>query len=301
MAVGLDQHVTLFGTDHSPWTQAVVLSLVARGIRPRLQPYPTSLGGFFRHGLVMPVCGFPDGTSASDSVSILKRLDGQVHEEKYCDFRHDQRELEKLFFSYVMDRAGTGRWVSFVSAWSRKIDAPNTALSVAIRALLCWYFVVLIWLGRFQFVRSGVSPKNPERLRSLLQNWVNKLGDRSFFKGSEPGPTDFGLLGQLECMASGPTDWTLPIVNEQSVLMAWLGRMHAVVEGYPVVHSRRFIEPSLCLPRATDVESAWFVLWFGVWPTLLWKITVPFLLVAFLMRTKNPNRSGARLGSRVQE
>ena len=265
MSTDQPNSIRLFGTDHSPWTQAVVLSAVAHGIKVRLQPYPPSVWSFWQRGLVMPACGWSNGESTSDSLAIMVRLLGTGKRAPDVDLQQDQAALEKLFFCYVLDRAGPGRWWAFVQLWSRKMDSPHTVLSVTIRALLAWYFVMMLGLGRLQMRLAGVSTRAPERLKRRLGAWESRLKDAPFLGGEHPNPTDFGLLGQLECMASGPTDWTLEIVAEHPLLMTWLERMHVLVEEHGTVHSRRFFDSTFVPVRATDFESSWFSLCFVLW------------------------------------
>ena len=132
-------------------------------------------------------------------------------------------------------------------------------------------------------------------MKQLLAEWEVRLQDRSFLGGQKPGATDFGLLGQMECMASGPTDWTMAIVAEFPQLKTWLARMHERVASHDVVYSRRILDAGLSTEQATDFESRWFCLCFILWPLLLWKLVVPFLVVSWLLRFRNPNRSAARL------
>ena len=135
-----------------------------------------------------------------------------------------------------------------------------------------------------------------EWVRKLLQRWDERLESDPYLGGSQPGPLDFELLGQMDCMASGLTDWTIPILSRHANLMRWLHRMHARLEGFPTVHSRRVFSPSGGPERATRGEVAWFYLCLLAWLTvLLLPVTLPVLGFAFARRNWNPNRSGARL------
>ena len=72
-------------------------------------------------------------------------------------------ELEKLFFSYVSERVGPGRWLPFVRGWAEMRDAPQTPPSIALRALLSVYFLLLVALARSLVRRSGSKPGNIQR------------------------------------------------------------------------------------------------------------------------------------------
>ena len=64
--------------------------------------------------------------------------------------------MEKLFLSYVSERVGPGRWLPFVRAWAEMRDVPQTLTSIAMRALVCVYFVLLVGLARILVKRGGL-------------------------------------------------------------------------------------------------------------------------------------------------
>ena len=132
-------------------------------------------------------------------------------------------------------------------------------------------------------------------MKQLMAEWEVRLKDAPFLGGQEPSAIDFGLLGQMECMASGPTDWTLAVVAEFPQVMEWLRRMHDRVTAHDVVHSRRIVDPKVAMKQATDFEASWFCLCFVLWPILLWKLVIPFLFFSLVLRFRNPHRSAARL------
>ena len=72
----------------------------------------------------------------------------------------DQVELEKLFLSYVSERVGPGRWLPFVHGWAGMRDAPQTPTSIAMRALLTLYFVLLLAMARRTVRSSGLKTGN---------------------------------------------------------------------------------------------------------------------------------------------
>lgn len=292
-----DPPTIVFGTDHSPWTQAVLLGLAAHGRSFRLQPHPPSLGAFFKMGFVMPSADFGDGQLIGDSFCILSRViegPGRSREVSIAD----QGAMERLFLAYALDRVGPGRWARFVQGWARKRDVPQRPTSIALRALLCWYFFILIALARIALRRRGLQAGDGPWIRKQLDRWNARLGTQPFLHGQQPGVSDYGLLGQMECMASGLTDWTLPLVNARPHLVAWLSRMHARVEGHSVVHSRRVFDVNDGPERASRREVGWFYLWFWGW-LILTPITALVLAYAFVARGWNPNRSGERIRANV--
>ena len=66
--------VVVVGADQSPWTQAVVFGLTAKGYSVTLRPFPPTFRAYLRYGLVVPVCQWPDGSLTSNSFDILAKL-----------------------------------------------------------------------------------------------------------------------------------------------------------------------------------------------------------------------------------
>jgi glutathione S-transferase len=245
--------------------------------------------------LVIPACRWNEGRVSADSFRILAQILGA--DGLNDDDVADQGAMERLFLAYAMERVGPGRWLAFVRGWARKQEAPQTWVSIGMRALLCWYFLILISIGRLFLRVRGVTTGDGPRFRTLLNRWEERLHGAAFLNGEQPGVSDYGLLGQLECMASGLTDWTVPIVREHPNLMAWMVRMHARLEDHPVVHSRRFIDPSAGPNRATSGEVRWYYVCFLGWAVLS-PMTAAILAYALVIRGWNPDRSGGRLQTR---
>ena len=251
--------VTVFGTDHSPWVQAVLLALSDRGVPYRLRPFPASLRAYLGGGLVMPTCQWPDGTITQDSFAIIaesaRRYGGPSPSSTDPE---DQTRLEQLFVRYVLARAAPGRRLSFVHAWACKRDAPSRADWTVLRALLSVYFLLLILVGGRRLQRAGRPRFDVDRFRRSCQRWEQRLGPAPFLGGSEPGAVDFGLCGQVQCMASGLTDETLPILSEHPGLLSWLERMHARQPPGARLHARRVFDRAAGVAPAPPAQVALF-------------------------------------------
>ena len=283
----------LFGVDHSPWTQAAVLAHAAEGINVGLRPYP-SVRYYLQYGLVMPVCWGTDGTETADSLAIMGTLLPPTDAQQRASLEADFRELESLFLAYALDRTGPGRRLRFIQGWAAMTDVPLTPVSIALRALLCWHFFILIEAGRFM-LRKRQSRRTPaERLTDRLSPWVTRLEEEPFLGGDTPNASDFGLLGHLECMSTGLTDWAMATASEHPPLMAWLKRMHQRIEHHPTVYSRRMIDPNAGPNGPSDRAQAWFLLCMALW-VVAWPLSFVLLTYASSRRQGAPNRTGGRL------
>ena len=65
--------VDVYGADHSPWLQAVLLGLFEAGIPHRLRSLPT-MESFLSNGVFMPVASIDGGPWKMESADILQEL-----------------------------------------------------------------------------------------------------------------------------------------------------------------------------------------------------------------------------------
>ena len=289
---------TVFGVDHSPWTQAVMLAHADRGIAVQLQPFP-SPSYFFKSGLVMPVCWDANGHETADSLLIIQSLMSDTEADTQDSLEADFTELEALFLTYALDRIGSGRRIKFIKGWGGMVDAPMTPISIALRALLCWHFFVLLSIGRAALNKSR-KPHSPEaHLNHRLTAWNARLEKTPFLGGDAPSASDYGLLGHLECMSSGLTDWAIPVVADHPELLAWLQRMHARLEHHDTLYSRRILDAEAGPLGAGLVARAWFTLWVVLW-LVVFPLSLAIIGFALLQRIGAANRTGGRLERRMQ-
>jgi len=282
----------LFGVDHSPWTQAAVLAHAAHGVSVRLRPYP-SLGYYLESGVVLPVC-WRNGTQTADSLAIIETLLPVADAQQRAHLEADFTDLESLFLAYALDRTGPGRRLRFIQGWATINDVPTTPVSIAFRAVLCWYFFVLIEVGRWMLRKRRNGHDCTERLTRQLLPWVTRLEEEPFLGGDEPNASDFGLLGHLECMSSGLTDWAMNAAAQHPALVAWLQRMHARIEHHPTVYSRRIFDPAAGPQPPSERTQQWFYACMALW-VVVWPLTFPLLTYASSRRHGAPNRTGGRL------
>ena len=73
MAVARPEHVWVYGGDHSPWVQSVLLGVHERGIPHTLISVPP-LSVFLNSGILMPAARIDDGPWLLDSSRILGEL-----------------------------------------------------------------------------------------------------------------------------------------------------------------------------------------------------------------------------------
>ena len=135
----------------------------------------------------------------------------------------DQVELEKLFFSYVPERVGPGRWLPFVHAWAEMQDVPQTFNSIAMRALVCVYFVLLVGLARILVQLGVLKTATGDKYGDLCYGTISRfLYVRSqliqltiILQETASGFGNYSRVGTTDSRAipiwagAGPAHWTL--------------------------------------------------------------------------------------------
>ena len=71
--VSRPRYVDVYGADHSPWVQAVLLGLHEAGIEHRLRSLPT-MERFLSTGVFMPLASIDDGDWRRESAEILQDI-----------------------------------------------------------------------------------------------------------------------------------------------------------------------------------------------------------------------------------
>ena len=288
----------IYGVNHSPWVQGVILNCHLLNIPYSLNSCPDSVDSYLSDGMVMPVCRWPNGTRTRDSFSIMRELQ-DISAPGNSDAlltREDQEALERLFFSYALARSRGKRKLQFVLEWSTMPTGHGAGFASCFRAFMCLYFLLMLTVGRFIARKRGADPDTYERFERHLEPWVQRLNTSPYLSGEQPGSLDCAFMGHIQCMTSGLTDDVIPLLSHHDALTAWLERMHQSLDGYPHDFSLRVRQMSHRPKRASLSDQALF------WGTLVltvigFPVTLVLLMDAMRRRKKNPARSGAALTS----
>ena len=264
-------HVTVYGNDHSPWVQAVLLGLHDAGTPCTLVTAPP-LELLVDAGVLMPAVRFDDEPWRYDSGHILAALGyGAVGEAP-------ARALSDLFLRAAMTR-GDDRWAFWHRfSFSRDGDPDpwRRAWHHVARAFPVFYFFVLISLGRLRTPAADA-----DSLAGTFAELQRELPENApFFGGNAPDTLDFqlfGLVQMLETMPRLPLD-VLCHHPTLDPLRHWVGAMQARFADYDRLYTAQRFEPSSpTRPVASPLERALF--WCGAagcW--LAAPLTVPLVL-----------------------
>ena len=244
----LPRDVRLFGIDHSPWVQAVLLGLHDRGV-----PYESSVAPspslFLSSGVFMPAARIDGSPWTYDSARILQALGYSEVEPA------DAKAMVRLFSAGAFERTSSA--VRFWTAFSSVRDGSPSALERGIhqlaRPVVVLTFFLLISLARLR----GTGPSDAQKL-AALEYWNAQLTDgRAFLGGPGPDTADLQLFGQVQMLTSipGPTLNILLEAPELPALRAWAKRMQARFADYPHLYSGPVFEPAQPAPQAGSIAQ----------------------------------------------
>ena len=189
--------ITIYGVDHSPWVQAVIMSLELRKRAYRLVSCPPGWKTYRQYGFVMPICQWTDGTVTADSFTIVRELEKRYplvgSSKPLCD--EDQTRLERLFLSYALGRTKASKIHRFVLAWATMPSGRGASFASCFRALMCLYFLTLMIAGRRTARLRGYDPDAYTGLTQALSHWSTRLKKQAFLDGDTPSDIDARYLG----------------------------------------------------------------------------------------------------------
>lgn len=267
------QHVEVYGTDHSPWVQAVLLGLYDAKIDHHLRSLPP-LQTFKKAGIMMPAARIDDGEWQLESADILQSL----------GFEAVPRDHQRLVMSSW--RGLTHRVDSSALFWSNFSLAGDTSPSYLRRQIsnLLRPFMPLTFFLLIHFLRLTGRSSNPKDFGDQFVPFEDmlKTSGTPYLSSSEPNSLDFLLFGMVQshCTTYVPPVHALQTDERLEHLRKWLATMQKRFEGYDRLYSGVYFPPHTLRPKiATGSER--LVFWIGAALILAaFPITVP--LITFL-------------------
>ena len=296
------QRVVIYGVEHSPWVQGVLLAMKHHHIDVQLTSYPLSLKWLWNQGPVFPALQLSNGTRYVDSFTMYHLL----HSEGYLlgmtntseqDLRKEQLEMEKLFSQYALGRCSSGKKWAFIHAWSAMREEPYSMRGVFFRAFLSLYFWILIHLGRlFVSQKTGRDPYDVAAIEKRIEQWERRLDKQNWLTGNgqEIGYLDFAFFGHVQCMSSGLTDELLPLIRKQRNLTDWLHRIQHRYSDYSPMYVTRIDVQNIEIAQSPKGERILFWSAFAFW-IACFPLTVLLIFMCLVKRFRNPAHSGAKV------
>ena len=265
----------IYGHNHSPWVQAVLLGLHEKKIKYTLyQTPPFEILKIW--GVYMPAAALDGNSWEVESSKILKKIGFNKVSEQ--DIRAAQDAWKG-----VLHRPDNP--FKFFSAWAHACDLNLPFLKSLINSFLlsftCFYMFLLINIIKVRF-----NMKDPENFGDQYLFWEKELleSDGSFIDGLNPGTRDFLLFGVIQCHSSLPVPALKALQKDERLfnLRNWILKMHERFEDYPHLYSGEFFEPNLPLPKSSSFLQRIFFYFGIIIMFLAFPITLPLAL--FLMK-----------------
>lgn len=266
-----EKDVVVYGGDHSPWVQAVLLGLHLKNIDYRVHSFPP--GKLFRFsGVLMPALRLADNSWLLQSQDVL---------ELYGYGRLERDDFRALLKTLVGGAHRVDSRYKFWRLWSLVADEHRNPL-VRLRNLMFRPFLVLY----FDLALSRLR-QNPKAIPSVTQMrenylpWQQALEDSEtpYLNGDQPGLRDIYLFAAIQLHASVPVPPLEVLCSDPELgrLRAWVYEMQKACAGYRHMYSVQYFPVEGVVPprRSSLVGQAAF--WLGsALLLLLAPISVPW-------------------------
>tara|TARA_B100001057_G_scaffold253682_1_gene253954 strand:- start:2232 stop:3080 length:849 start_codon:yes stop_codon:yes gene_type:complete len=278
--------VKVYGADHSPWVQAVLLGLHERGIEHEVLLLPPR-AVFRKWGVLMPAVSIDGRLWEIDSTKIL---------EKFGFAPVSQKELRLVQNAWQSVLQRPNNPFRFFSSFAK---IRNNEKSIFKRyfihlgfSFICFYMFVLI-----NFLKFAFRPKQPVNYGDQFLYWEQSVADSDgpFLDGTTPGTRDMLLFGIVQCHASIPVAALQALRHDERLdgLRQWIGHMQMQFRDHQHLYSGAYFAPLLPRPKpATAVQRVIFYIGlltlFALFPLTLFLV---FVLMKRVPRQANKRTS----------
>tara|TARA_Y100000768_G_scaffold88640_1_gene63637 strand:- start:2469 stop:3308 length:840 start_codon:yes stop_codon:yes gene_type:complete len=273
--------VRVYGFNHSPWVQAVLLGLYDKKIEHIISQKPP-LEVFKTWGVYMPAVSINDSPWEIESTKILTRLGYEL-------IAQDDLDAAQKAWQGVLHRVDNP--FRFFYAFSRGGEVSRSffanSLSNFILSFVAFYMFILINIGK-----KGLKQKRPGDYGDQFLYWENILdnSEGSFIDGEEPGMRDLILFGIVQCHASIPVPALEALLIDERLnkIRIWISSMQDRFAKYPYLYSANFFEPKISKPKSTSLIQRFFFFFGLLLMFVAFPITIPLVLI--LMGKVKPMR-----------
>jgi hypothetical protein len=265
--------VDVYGVNHSPWVQAVLLGLHDARIPHSLTSLPPR-ETFLKSGVMMPAARIGDGAWQLESADILRDVG-------FESISQEHMRLVRGAWQGVAHRADSAAlfWGGFSLAGDRNPSIFRRLVNNFLRSFVTLYFYLLI-----RTMVLLVRPQDPEDAGSQFLPFEEMLeaSGAPYLCGQEPNTLDFLLFGIIQCHCSiyVPPVTALQSDSRLGKLRAWLGTMQQRFKDYDHLYSGAYFAPH-SKPPTWASPAARTAFWLGAgFMIATFPVTVP--LVALL-------------------
>jgi len=253
---GTDEHhlnrLLVYGQDHSPWVQSVLLGLHEKQLSYRLTTVP-SFSILASRGFTMPAIRFDSNPWVWESTDILLKLGFETPTT-------DESTALRSAWQGVVHRADHP--LLFFRLASRISDPERNLLQLILKQMFRGFIVVYFFI-LLNFVRLARLIRNPDSFVTQFSIWNDKLAssEADFFGGNFPSQCDLQLFGIVQCHCSIPSP-VLSVLTDAPELVRlrqWIGVMQLRFRNFPHLYSGACFSPHVDAPiRAGTLQRVAF-------------------------------------------
>lgn len=237
--------VEVYGGDHSPWVQAVLLTLHEKNIEHTDRQLPP-LEAFKRWGVLQPAVSIDGNPWEIESSKIVVKLGLDPISKK------DLRAIQGAWRGVIHRSDNVFRFVAGFAALgdSSRSFVKRTGRNF-LRSFIALYMLVLL-----SFVKRTQKLKDPEDFGDQFLVWERALESSAgpYLDGEAPGIRDILLFGVIQCHSSIPVPPLDALQRDTRLdgVRQWIGRMQQRFCDYPHIYSGKYFAPFTPQPRATS-------------------------------------------------
>ena len=269
----------VYGLDHSPWVQSILLSLYDNKLNYNIRTIPT-LSLLLKSGVMMPAIRLDDLQWKLDSMKILLSFG-------YAPISNSEKKLIFKTWQGVQHRVDNPFKFFYFFSLCRGYNKNKifNLISHALRPVITIYFFTLLNIIKIKVKKFNSN----ENFFDQYIYWNNKLSEQGtkFFGGDALNIIDYQLFGIIQSHCSipfMPLIETLQKNKELDSLRKWISNMQFKFADYPHLYSANYFNPmQQNITRASTIEKT--IYWLGLITMLIFlPVTVIVLLYLYSKR-----------------
>ena len=253
--------VKVYGFTHSPWVQAVLLTLYDKELEYDLYvrpPYKV----FKKWGVYMPAVSLHEEPWEIESTQILTKLG-------YEPILADELKAANNAWQGVLHRTDNPFrfFLNFARGGQISGSLINNSINNFLLSFVAFYMFILINIGKLT-----LKQKEPDDFGDQFLYWENILHTSKwpFIEGEMPGTSDFILFGVVQCHSSIPVPALDALLNDERLknLRRWILTMQKRFQEYPYLYSVKYFGSDASQPKNTGIFQT-AVFFIGLFITVL--------------------------------
>ena len=238
--------VDVYGANHSPWVQAVLLGLHEKSIEHSLRQVPP-LQTLKKTAVLMPAVSFDAGPWQTESSQILAKLG-------FTPISEPDLAAVQAAWQGVLHRTDKPLdfFVGFANAGEDSAALLQRSIRNFLRSFIAVYMFTLI-----TYAKRVLKLPEPADFGDQYLPWERALAASAgpFIDGDAPGIRDLLLFGVVQCHCSIPTPPLTALQSDPrlSAMRGWIATMHKRFSNYPHLYSGAYFAPNLPQPKRAGV------------------------------------------------